>query len=295
LNRYLKYGYLHRVGIKKPYHYKLTPLGKEHAKNPFLHREIFRKKMEGYINNKLEEEIAEILLDPATTERLADTHPHQAETIYRTLTEHLPTPIRDKILTDTGAAPTPPSTTKSSRELQLEAEVLRLRKILFSQVKGMEQQEIAKTHKKPQNTKNIQARYEIMKKYTDKQLFAKFFDFPEVPFYPYRVIASSSISELAKKKFKKGDVVVLDDRTAAKMVEMSLIKRLTAKEISELHFMLKPQIDGFYVRSTTFYIEKCIFNFKDITREKEEPMSIAPPEINIQNEFQKQGHNLHSR
>ncbi|WP_143072306.1 hypothetical protein [Methanolobus profundi] len=271
LNRYCKYGYLHKDGTK-PYHYHLTPKGQEHAANPFLHRQNFKKKMDGYFNDRLEDEIAETFLDPATIERIAAMHPRKSETIYRTLTQRIPTPVRDKILLDEGARSHPPSVKESVRVSELEEENRKLRKLLASKendrTKTSEKNIAPSIFEKPTPTKNALARYKIMKKYKDKQLFAKFFDFPEVPYYPYRVVASSSMKELAKYKFQKGEVIILDDRTASKMVEMGHIERLSAKEIGELQFVLQHRPEGFCVMSRTFYIKKLIFDSKNIPREQ---------------------------
>ncbi|AKB85414.1 hypothetical protein [Methanococcoides methylutens] len=278
LYRYCKYGYLRKVD-GKPYRYMLTPKGMEHAANPFLYRENFYAKIEGFIDNKVEEEITNLLQDPWIIERIASEYPSQAETIYKTLTRQIPVPTRDKILEDEGVdiEKNVVHTEKSKREKELVEENLKLRRIIASQrVPFVE----VKSPKPPESPKTLQTnenRYNVMKDYLKKQLRKKFFDFSEVPFYPYKVIGSSSMSELAKNKLKGGEVAIYDDRTAAEMVQKGLIRKLTAKEIEECGFFLRQRPEGFYIFSKVFPLKKLIFKSEQIPKKPKKEVRIVPP------------------
>ena len=277
LYRYCQYGYLTKVGVK-PYRYMLTPRGMEHAENPFLYRETFHAKMEGIINNKIEEEITNLLQDPRIIERIASEYPNQAETIYKTLTRQIPVPVRDKILEDEGVdmEKNAVHTEKSKREKELTEENLKLRRIIASQREPFVEEKSPKPPKSPQNLQTNENRYHVMNGYLKKQLRKKFFDFPEVPFYPYKVIGSSSMSELAKNKLKGGEFIIYDDRTATEMLQKGLIRRLSAKEIEECGFFLLRRIDGLYVVSRVV-MEKKILDEKYIPEKPEKEVRIVPP------------------
>ncbi|UGV41485.1 hypothetical protein J7W08_04120 [Methanococcoides orientis] len=277
LYRYCKYGYLTKVG-GKPYRYMLTPRGMEHAENPFLYRENFYVKMEGFIDNRIDAEIANLLQNPRIIERIVAEHPNKAETIYKTLTRQIPVRMRDKILEDEGVDVEKNAVNGgiSSRERKIMEENQKLQRIIASQ-RGTFVEE--NSPKPPESPKTLQAnenRYNVMKGYLKKQLRKKFFDFPEVWHYPYRVIGSSNVRELMGYKLKGGEIVIYDKRTASEMAKKGLIRKLSAPEIEECGFTLQRRPDGLYVVSKVVP-EKKILDAKYILGKTEKEVRIVPP------------------
>ncbi|WP_135607220.1 hypothetical protein [Methanococcoides methylutens] len=259
----------------KPYRYELTTKGREHAANPFIYRENFYKKLGGFIDRKVEEEIGVLLQDPSFIARIASEHPDHAETIYKTLTKRIPVTVRDQILEDEGVdvGKNVVNGGISSRERKVMEENQKLRRILASRRGTFVEEKFPKPHKKLQTNED---RYHVMERYLEKQLRKKFFDFPEVWHYPYRFIGSSSMSELAKNKLKGGEIVIYDKRTASKMVQKRLIRKLKANEIEECVFFLQRRPDGLYVVSKEVPATK-ILDAKCIPEEPEKEVRIVPP------------------